>query len=166
MWIILILILVTISYLTYELYLKKYILVRNEFKLLLKTLDVRDLLILKLLPEIKNKNISNKIAYLINERVKNKKCGHLEQINLDIELNKEIKSFYEELNKNLTNEIVKTTFKKVIEIEKKLKNIRKSYNDAVNMYNDNLIKHKKICMKTLKMKPLDTYGLKYSKEGK
>ena len=160
MWILGVLLVIVFIYIMYTIYFKSYVMARKTFKLLIKTLDVRDLLVVKLLPEIRRQDIARKVAYLINERVKCKESGHLEQMNIDIKLNKELKVLYEEVNKNLNNEVVKATFKSIIELEKKLKSIRKSYNDVVDKYNTNLVTHKKFCIKILKMKPLDTYGLK------
>ena len=51
-------------------------------------------------------------------------------------------------------------FENIIKIEKELKNIRTKYNEVATKYNDNLVKRKNVCVKLLKMRPLNTYKVK------
>ena len=89
--------------------------------------------------------------------MKNKEIPYNDKIVLYIELNRELKDFYSLVNSKIDNPIVKATFTNIIELEKKLKKIRKEYNFAVEKYNMNLVMHKFICMRLIRMKPLDTY---------
>ena len=144
-------------YVIYKLYFNKYHKVKRIFETLSNFLNVRDALVLKIISEINDKKVSEKIFNLINERKENFKTSYNNSIIADAKLNKELRNFYEILNKIKKNEIVNSAFAKIINIEKDLKNIRNEYNNAVEEYNQNLIKHKFICLKVIKMKPLDTY---------
>ena len=77
----------------------------------------------------------------------------------DVELSNSLKDFYPKISKVLNNDLSKEIFKRIIELEKQAKKIRISYNNAVERYNNNLILHKKVCMRIIHMKPLDTYKI-------
>lgn len=157
MWTIFIIVVVIIFAFYYVIF-KDYIDVKKVFNTLEKTLNTRDLLVMKLLPEIKDKNLQANIASLIEERTKNRNISYNDKINIDIKLNKELKIFYDIINKKLDNQVIKATFKNVIETEKILKKIRSEYNLVVEKYNMNLVMHKFLCIRIVRMKPLDTYG--------
>lgn len=142
----------------YYIFMKDYVEVIKVYSSLEKTLDVRDLLVMKLIPEINDKGLQAKIIELIESRMKNKKIPYNDKIRMDVELNKELKKFYNIINKKADNPVVKATFKNVIEIEKKLIKIRDKYNYSVEKYNLNLMVHKFVCMRFIRMKPLDTYA--------
>ncbi len=154
---IVILVVVFLVYLGYMLYFKEYVDVCRMFDLLEKTLDTRDLLITKIIDEIKNKRIKESTVKLINKRVKARKSGFNEKIKIDVELNKCLKETYQELNKLIKNPVVKETFLRIITLEKKLKLQREEYNKLVEKYNRNIIHHKTVCMTIIRMRPLDTY---------
>lgn len=158
MWIFFIVI-VVLLFVFYNFYLKDFFAVKRIFNSLQKTLDTRDLLIIKLLPEINDKEIQESIAKWIDLRVKSKGSSFNDKIKIDVELNKELKKFYSLINELTNNQVIKATFANVINLEKKLKNIRKEYNLAVEKYNMNLVMHKFICIRIIHMKPLDTYNV-------
>ncbi len=160
MWFSIILLLIVIfCYYIYGMYFKEYFEVKKINNTLQKILDTRDLLLLKLTGERVNKKDIAKVLMLIDKRKDTKNAGYTFKMQADVELNKELKSFYEKLSKVLDNDISKDTFKRVIELEKQAKKARISYNNAVERYNNNLILHKKVCMRIIHMKPLDTYKI-------
>ena len=141
----------------HEIYLKKYYQVRKVFKTLHHFLDVRDSLVVKLLPEVKGKKVAQDIIEGIDERKMNFSSSQNNAILSDIKLNTRLKKLYEEINHISKNEIINQLFANILSIEKDLKRIRKEYNLAVEEYNQSLVKHKVILLKVMKMKPLDTY---------
>lgn len=157
---IIILIIIFTMLIIYMLYLKSYFKVKKVFKHLRKFLDTRDTLILKLIPEVKNKKIAGKIVMLIEERKENFKTSYNNSILSDIKLNSELRKLYEYLNTIKRNEVFDNAFRSILELEKDLKNIRNKYNMSVEEYNKALIKHKYMCLKVIRMKPLDTYKIK------
>ena len=157
MWIVLFV--TVLIWIIYVLYFKDYFEVRKIFNVLEKTLDTRNLIVMKLVPEIKDNNQKVKLVNLIEKRIKNKESGYTEKMKLDIELNEELKSFYEIVSKKVENPLVKATLNNAVELEKSLKKIRKEYNNAVEKYNMNLVMHKFMCMRVIHMKPLDTYSI-------
>lgn len=160
MWFSIILLLIVIfCYYIYGMYFKEYFEVKKINNTLQKILDTRDLLLLKLTGERVNKKDIAKVLMLIDKRKDTKNAGYTFKMQADVELNKELKSFYEKLSKVLDNDVSKDTFKRVIELEKQAKKARISYNNAVERYNNNLILHKKVCMRIIHMKPLDTYKI-------
>lgn len=156
MWYILISIILIMV--VYFLYFKDYVEVKKVFKILTKTLDTRDLLIMKLVPEIKNKKEKAEIIRLVDDRMKSKKMSYTEQIKLDVELNDKLKNMYFNLEQEKDNPVIKATLTRAFELEKTLKKVRNEYNVAVEKYNMNLIMHKFVCMRVIRMKPLDIYG--------
>lgn len=158
MYIILFLVVVFLIYLGYMLYFKEYVDVCKVFNTLEKTLDTRDLALMKILGELKNKRIKGETTKLISKRINSKKSGYNEKIKIDVELNKKLKETYNEINNIINNPVIKETFTRIITLEKKLKVQREEYNLFVEKYNRNIIHHKKICILLLRMKPLDTYG--------
>lgn len=157
---VIILLIIFFIFIFYMLYLKEYLKVKKVYKHLRKVLDTRDTLVLKLIPEIKNKELSAKVIYLIDERKENFKTSYNNSILSDIKLNTELRKLYEYINTLNKNEVINNVFGKIINLEKELKNIRNKYNIAVENYNNNLIKHKYMCLRIIKMKPLDTYSIK------
>ena len=106
-----------------------------------------------------NKKEIAKVLMLIDARKETRNSGYTIRMNADVELTKELKKFYSELNKVLNNEISKQTFARIIELEKRAKKIRISFNNAVEKYNNNLVLHKDVCIRLIRMKPLDTYKI-------
>ena len=157
---IIILLIIFLIFMFYMLFLKEYFKVKKVYKHLRKVLDTRDTLVLKLIPEIKNKEIAEKVIYLIDERKENFKTSYNNSILSDIKLNTEIRKLYEYINTLNKNEVINNIFGKILNLEKELKNIRNKYNVAVENYNNNFIKHKNVCLKIIRMKPLDTYNVK------
>lgn len=153
------LILVIASYYIYGTYLKEYFEVKKVFTTLQKVLDTRDVLILRMTGEKVDKKSIAKIVMLIDKRKETKKAGYTVRMKADVELSNQLKYFYSKLSKALNNDLSKETFKRIIELEKQAKKIRIEYNNAVERYNNNLILHKKVCMRIIHMKPLDTYKL-------
>lgn len=151
---------VVLIFTIYQLYFKRYFKVKKTFETLSKFLNVRDSLVLKLISEIKDKKLAERIVNLIDERKENFKISYNNSIRADVKLNKELRHFYEILNTIKKNEVVNSVFAKIINLEKDLKNIRNEYNKVVEGYNQNLIKHKFICFRVIKMKPLDTYKVR------
>lgn len=149
-----------LTFIIYQLYLKNYFKVKKAFDTLSNFLNVRDSLVLKLICEIKDKKLVEKIVGLIDERKENFKTSYNNSIKADVKLNSELKSFYEALNNIKKNDVINSVFGKVINLEKDLKKIRNEYNEQVEIYNNNLIRHKFVCLRVIKMKPLDTYGIK------
>jgi hypothetical protein len=144
----------------YILYLKPFFDVRRVIYTLRDFLNTRDSLILKLIPEVKNKELKENIVGLINSRKEKFNLTYNDAIESDIRLNSELKKLYEEINKIKNNRMVTGIFENIIKIEKELKNIRAKYNEVATKYNDNLVKRKNVCIKLLKMRPLNTYKVK------
>lgn len=160
MWLsVILLLLIIFCYYVYGMYFKEYFEVKKINNTLQKILDTRDLLLLKLTGEKVPKKEIAKILMLIDKRKDTKNAGYTFKMQADVDLNKELKIFYEKLNRVLDNEVSKDTFRRIIELEKQAKKARISYNNAVERYNNNLILHKKVCMRIIRMKPLDTYKL-------
>ena len=141
-------------------YLKEYIEVTKVYKVLRKVLESRDLLVLKLLPDIKKKKISEKILNLITDRNEKSKISYDDAIIADIALHNELRILYEIIDKQDKNELQEEIFKKIIAMEKKVKLLRKEYSKAVEKYNMSLTVHPKVCIKMLHMKPLEMYAAK------
>lgn len=144
--------------LIYLLYFKEYKDVMANFETLVKVLETRDLLLMRILPEIKDRKIKEETAKLVEQRMQCKTGGCNALIKSDVELNKQLNITYQELEK-IKNALVREEFKRIVSLEKKLKVIRREYNNSVDKYNKNLIHHKKMCIKYLRMKPLDTYKI-------
>lgn len=157
---IVLLVIILIIYLVYILYLKPFFDVRRVIYTLRDFLSTRDSLILKLIPEVKNKELKENIVGLINSRKGKFNLTYNDAIESDIRLNSELKRLYEEINKIKNNRMVTGIFENIIKIEKELKNIRTKYNEVATKYNDNLVKRKNVCIKLLKMRPLNTYKVK------
>lgn len=156
---IVVLLILILIFTIYQIYLKEYFKVKKVYNSLRNFLDVRDSLILKLISDVKDKKMASKIVNLIEERNENFKTSYNNSIKADAKLNKELRSFYEYLNNVKKNDVVNSVFSKIINLEKDLKNIRNKYNQAVENYNNNLVKHKFVCLRVIKMKPLDTYNV-------
>ena len=150
---------VFIFFIVYQLLFKEYSLVRGTFETLVKVIETRDLILMRLLPEIKNKKIKDDMTALIGERIEAKQLGNDKVLEMDVKINKKLDRIYSELNKS-KNPIVIEELKKAVNFEKKLKTIRREYNKAVEIYNNKLIKHPKLMMKYLRMRPLNTYQIK------
>ena len=160
MWIsIILLLLIIFLYYVYGMYFKEYFEVKKVYNTLQKTLDARDVLLLNFSGEKIEKEIFAKIVMLIANRKETKDSGYTIRMQADVELSNELKTFYKKLSKVIDNDLSKEVFKRVIELEKQAKKIRVRYNMAVETYNNNLILHKKVCMRLIRMKPLDTYKI-------
>ena len=153
------LILIIFAYYVYGMYFKEYFEVKKVYNTLQKVLDTRDVLLLKLTSEKIDKKSIAKIVMLIDKRKETRNSGYTVRMNADVELSNELRNFYPVLSKVLDNDLSKDIFKRIIELEKQAKKIRISYNNAVDNYNNNLILHKKVCMRIIHMKPLDTYKI-------
>ena len=147
-----------ILYVIYRIYFREYVKMRSVFRTLRRFLDARDTMVLKIVPEVKDKKLSKEVLKMIEERKLNFTSGHNHAILSDIKLNATLKIFYEKYNQKEKNELEKEIFSEIIRAEKNLKHLRKEYNTAVLRYNQMLVQHKMVCMKLIKMKPLDTYG--------
>lgn len=155
---VILLVIIAIIFLIYMLYFKEYKEVMGNFQTLVKVLETRDLLLMRILPELSDKKIKEETARLVDQRMQCKNAGCNNLIRSDVELNKQLTQTYKEIDK-LKNALVREEFKRIISLEKKLKVIRREYNNSVEKYNKNLIAHKKMCIKYLRMKPLDTYKI-------
>ena len=155
---IILLIVSVIIFLIYMLYFKEYKDVMANFRTLVKVLETRDLLLMRILPEIKENHIKEETTRLVEQRMQCKNGGCNSLIKSDVELNKQLITTYKEIDK-IKNALVREEFKRIISLEKKLKVIRREYNKSVEKYNKNLIIHKKMCINYLRMKPLDTYKI-------
>ena len=156
---IILLVIISIILILYFLFFKEYSFVMGNFKTLIKVIDTRDIILLRLLPEIKNKKIKDDMTMLINERIHSKNLGNDKLVELDCKINKKLDRIYKELNDS-KNPIVKEELRRIINLEKKLKIIRREYNDAVETYNAKLLKHPKTMIKLIHMKLLNTYSIK------
>ena len=134
---IVLLVIILIIYLVYILYLKPFFDVRRVIYTLRDFLSTRDSLILKLIPEIKNKELKENVVGLINSRKEKFNLTYNDAIESDIRLNSELKRLYEEINKIKNNRMVTGIFENIIKIEKEWKNIRTKYNEVAKKYNDN-----------------------------
>ncbi|MBQ9279465.1 MAG: LemA family protein [Clostridia bacterium] len=130
------------------------------YKSLRKVLESRDLLVLKLLPDIQDKKLSESVLRLINERNRKSKISYDDAIRADLELHRKLKILYEQINKMKKNEVQEELFRRIIDLEKRLKLLRTRYSATVRAYNMSLTIHPKIFVKILHMKPLDLYGKK------
>lgn len=158
-WKMLFVLLLVCIYLFYKMYLAKFLLVRKNFLTLKRFLSARDALISKLLPEIKKQINIERVVLLIEERRENFENNYNNAIQSDVKLNSELKNLYLGINKLKLNELTKQLFNTILKSEMELKKLRKEYSDAVEKYNENLVKHKFVCLKLIKMKPLDTYSV-------
>ena len=138
-------------------YLREYIEVTKVYKALRKVLTHRDMLLLKILPDLKNKKQKEKIINLIDDRDKKYNISYDDAIIADVKLHNELRSIYEEIDKMNKNELQLEMFKKLMMLEKQIKEIRKKYSNAVEKYNLSLTIHPKVFIKFLHMRPLDTY---------
>lgn len=154
------LIIVIFGMYVYGNYLKEYIEVTKIYKVLRKVLETRDLLILKILPDVKNKKEAERVLNLINERNKKSKISYDDAITADTILHNELKNLYEIINNQNKNQLQEEMFKKIISLEKKIKILRKEYTKAVRKYNMSLTVHPKVCIKLLHMKPFEMYASK------
>ena len=148
---------IILIFIIYELYFKEYFHVKKIFWSLKKFLSTRDTLILKIIPDVKDKKASKKIINLIEERRINFNSSYNNAIKSDVKLNSELINFYKKIDEERPNEVVLQVFAKIMGMEKDLKNIRNKYTLALEKYNESLIKHKFMCLKIIRMKPLDTY---------
>lgn len=151
------LIIFAIGHFLYYEYLKEYIEVTKIYKLLRKTLEVRDLLLLKLLPDLKNKGESQKVLNLIADRKEKSRLSYDLALKADVELNNELKKVYEQIDKMKKNELQIEIFHNIISVEKKIKKMRREYSNTVQKYNMSLTIHPKVCIKMLHMRPFEMY---------
>jgi len=150
--------LLAIVYIWYLLYIKEFKDLTENYKVLIKVLDTRNLLLLRILPELKDKDEKNRITTLVDAQIKSKSMGINATIESDVTLNKYLKDVYININK-IKNPIVIEEFKRIIRLEKSLKSIRREFNKAAEEYNQNLLDHKFVCGKVLKMRPVNSYKL-------
>ena len=146
-----------LGYYVVNVYLREYIEVTKVYKALRKVLTHRDMLLLKILPDLKNKKQKEKIINLIDDRDKKYNISYVDAIIADVKLHNELRSIYEEIDKMNKNELQLEMFKKLMMLEKQIKEIRKKYSNAVEKYNLSLTIHPKVFIKFLHMRPLDTY---------
>ena len=156
---IVILAIIALIFFIYYVYFKEYFNVNKIFMTLKKFLSTRDALILKLIPDVKDKKEAKKIVSLIEERKLNFSSSFNNAIKADVKLNGELRNFYKKLSEKKLNEVEIQVFSKIMGIEKDLKVLRNKYTLAVEGYNKVLIKHKFVCLKLIRMKPLDTYKI-------
>ena len=160
MWVsIVLLLLIIFLYYVYGMYFKEYFEVKKVYNTLQNILDARDVLVLKLTSEKVTKRELAKVIMLIDERRATKGAGYTIRMEADVRLSNELKNFYSRISKIINNDLSKEVFKRIMELEKKAKKARIEFNNAVERYNNNLILHKKVCMKIIRMKPLDTYKI-------
>ena len=155
--IIILFVIVLVAYVIYRFYFEDYTKVRKMFRLLQKFLDARDSLVLKLVPDIKDKKLSKEVLKRIEERKLNFSSGQNNAILSDIKLNAILKKLYEQLNLVEKNDLEKEIFISIMQAEQKLRHLRQEYNHVVFDYNQNLLRHNIVCLKLIKMKPLDQY---------
>ena len=120
-------------------------------------LSYRDMLLLKILPDIKNKKQKETIMNLIDDRNKKSNISYDDAIIADVNLNNELKKIYIEIEKMQKNELQLEIFQKLMNMEKQIKGARNKYSSAVEKYNLSLTIHPKVFIKFLHMRPLDTY---------
>lgn len=159
-WILLVVLLML--YVFYRIYFRPYRQVMANFETLVKVLETRDLLLLRILPELKDKKMKEKISQLIEKRMECKRKGCDAFIESDVNLNRQLPRVYETIETS-KNPVVREEFRRIMSLEKNLKAIRKEYSQAVDVYNDNLVRHKKMSIKYLRMRPLNTYQVKQTK---
>ena len=146
-----------LAYYIINVYLKEYIEVTKVYKTLRKMLSYRDVLLLKILPDIKNKKQKENIMNLIDDRNKKSNISYDDAIVADVTLNNELKKVYIEIEKMQKNELQLEIFQKLMLIEKQIKGVRNKYSSVVEKYNLSLTIHPKVFIKLLHMRPLDTY---------
>jgi hypothetical protein len=144
----------------YNVYLREYFEVIRTYRALRKLLETRDLILLKLLPDVNNKNLSKKILNLIDQRRKKAKVSFDDGIIADAELNSALKTLYEKINNMKKNELQEEMFKHLIGLEKQLKSVRTRYSEAVTKYNYALAAHPKVLIKMLHLRTFQLYGNK------
>lgn len=144
----------------FQYYFKEFIDVTVIYKSLRKVLESRDLLVLRILPDVKDKKISEEVLNLIQERKERNKVSYNEGIIADLKLHQSLKRLYEFINGMKKNEIQEELFKRIIHLEKRAKELRKKYSVAAEKYNLSLTLHPKLYIQLLHMKPLDIYGKK------
>lgn len=160
MWIgLAVLIIVIALYYCYGMYLKEYVEVKKIFLTLQHVLDTRDVLLLQLSNEKVDEKQMAEIVMLVDERRKTKNSGYTIRMEADVKLHRALKAFYPTVEKVVDNPLSKDLFERILTLEKQAKKIRIAYNTAVERYNQNLILHKKVCMRLIRMKPLDTYAM-------
>jgi len=142
--------------LIYFILFKEYSEVMANYETLVKVIETRDLILMRVLPEIKSKKVKDDMTKYIAARMNAKKTGNDDLVKADVNINKHLKPVYDELN-NSQNPIVKEEFKRIVNLEKKLKIIRREYNNSVDKYNEKISKRPKLFIKRLHMKPLNTY---------
>ena len=152
-----VILLLILAYYIINVYLKEYIEVTKIYKTLRKMLSYRDMLLLKILPDIKNKKQKETIMNLIDDRNKKSKISYDDAIIADVNLNNELKKIYIEIEKMQKNELQLEIFQKLMNMEKQIKGARNKYSSAVEKYNLSLTIHPKVFIKFLHMRPLDTY---------
>lgn len=152
-----VILLLILAYYIINVYLKEYIEVTKIYKTLRKMLSYRDMLLLKILPDIKNKKQKENIMNLIDDRNKKSDISYDDAIIADVNLNNELKKIYIEIEKMQKNELQLEIFQKLMNMEKQIKGARNKYSSAVEKYNLSLTIHPKVFIKFLHMRPLDTY---------
>ena len=145
--------------LIYFLIFKEYSTMLMSYEMLVKVLETRNLILMRILPEIKDKKAKKEITSYVEQMINYKRTNNDKVLELDVSINKKLDKIYSELNKS-KNPVVLEELKRVINFEKKLKIIRREYNKAVDEYNSKLIKHPKLMAKYLKMRPYNTYDIK------
>lgn len=146
-----------LMYYAINVYLKEYIEVTKIYKTLRKMLSYRDMLLIKILPDIKSKKQKEIIMNLVDDRNKKSNISYDDAIIADVALNNELKKVYIEIEKMDKNELQIEIFQKLMMLEKQIKIVRNKYSNAVEKYNLSLTIHPKVCIKFMHMKPLDTY---------
>ena len=141
------------------LFFKEYSQVMGNYETLVKVLEARDLILMRVLPEIKEKSVQDEITNLVSEQLNARKQGNDKLIETDVNLNKKLDRIYSELDKS-KNPLVKEELRRLVGFEKSLKTIRHEYSRAVDQYNEKIVKHPKSMIKIWKMKPLNTYKIK------
>lgn len=156
-----------ILYFVYHVFFQNYMEVRRVFRSLEKMVDSRDYFLLKLMPDLEKKIPEEKLAdvlALVEQRTKERKCGYTIKIRTDIKLNKAVKALYEAYLGIETNPVMDEVFKNIMQIELKLKRLRKEYNIKAEQFNLSLIDHKFINFQIIRYKPLDLYGIQKKNE--
>ena len=138
---------------------REYSQMMHSYEMLVKVLETRNLILMRILPEIKDKKTKKEITSYIDGMIQNKRANNDKVLELDVCINKKLDKVYSELNTS-KNPVVKEELKKAVNFEKKLKIIRREYNNSVEKYNNKLIKHPKLMAKCLKMRPYNTYDIK------
>ncbi len=151
------LIIMFVAFVLYQIYLKDYFNVIKSFKILRKALDTRDILLLKIIPDVNDKNLSAETLKLIEDRNEESKISYNDAIQSDIKLHNTLKKVYEEIDRIKKNQLQIEIFKRIISLEKSIKKLRQEYCNKVNLYNIGLTMHVNVLIKMLHLKPLDTY---------